>query len=80
MKETLPPTNETKTECPSYGAWIGLDWADQKHFWSMRTSDGKLERGELKNTPEAIEKGGPNWVSALLAGRWPWRLSKPAAR
>jgi Transposase/Transposase IS116/IS110/IS902 family len=36
-------------------AWVGVDWADKKHNWSMRV-EGKtsVERGELKNTPEAI--------------------------
>ena len=38
-----------------FAAHIGLDWADQKHFWVMRTADGKMQRGELKNTPEAIQ-------------------------
>ena len=47
--------NDTTVESQPYAAWIGLDWADQKHFWSMRTVDGKLQRGQLDNTPEAIE-------------------------
>ena len=38
-----------------FAARIGLDWADQKHFWTMLTADGKLTRGELKHTPEEIE-------------------------
>lgn len=45
----------------AYVAWIGLDWADQKHFWTMRTADGKFQRGELLNTPEAIE----TWAAEL---------------
>lgn len=40
---------------PEFAAHIGVDWADQKHFWAMRTADGKLQRGELLNTPEAIQ-------------------------
>jgi transposase len=47
--------NGTTIETQPYAAWIGLDWADQKHFWSMRTVDGKQQRGQLDNTPEAIE-------------------------
>ena len=39
----------------SFAARIGLDWAEQKHFWSMLTADGKSTRGELAHTPEAIE-------------------------
>lgn len=46
--------NEEKVG-PEFAAQIGLDWADQKHFWAMRTADGKLQRGELLNTPEAIQ-------------------------
>jgi len=38
-----------------FAAHIGIDWADQKHFWTMRTTDGKRQRGELDNTPEAIQ-------------------------
>ncbi len=49
------PLNDAGAETQSYAACIGLDWADQKHFWSMRTADGKLTRGQLDNTPEAIE-------------------------
>ncbi|MGH9667996.1 MAG: hypothetical protein ACRD9L_26565 [Bryobacteraceae bacterium] len=39
----------------AYAAWIGLDWADPKHVWAMRTADGKIQRGELLNTPEAVD-------------------------
>jgi Transposase/Transposase IS116/IS110/IS902 family len=47
--------NTAEEKKPSYAAHIGLDWADQKHFWTMRTAEGKSSRGELKQTPEAIE-------------------------
>jgi len=40
---------------PEFAAHIGIHWADQKHFWAMRTADGKTQRGELKNAPEAIQ-------------------------
>jgi hypothetical protein len=40
---------------PPFAARIGIDWADQKHFWTMLTDDGKRTRGELKHTPEEIE-------------------------
>jgi len=51
----MSPRNDAKTETQPYAAWIGLDWADQKHFWSMCTADGKRTQGQLDNTPEAIE-------------------------
>jgi Transposase/Transposase IS116/IS110/IS902 family len=44
-----------------FAARIGLDWADQKHFWSMLTADGKRTRGQLDHTPEAIE----DWAAEL---------------
>lgn len=56
---------------PPYAAAIGLDWADQEHFWSMKTADGKITRGQLSNTPEAIDV----WA-AELAQRFE---SKPVA-
>ena len=50
----MHPLNDA-AETQPYAACIGLDWADQKHFWSMCTADGKLTHGQLDNTPEAIE-------------------------
>ena len=47
--------NAAHAETQEFAARIGLDWADQKHFWTMLTADGKRTRGELKHTPEAIE-------------------------
>src|SRR5450631_2858722 len=53
--ETMPTLNNPTAETQTYAAMIGLDWADKKHFYTMRTSDGQLERGQLDNTPEAVE-------------------------
>ena len=53
--------NDANAETHNYAAWIGLDWADQKHFWSMETAGGKRTRGQLDNTPEAVEV----WASEL---------------
>jgi transposase len=58
MKEqqnTMSALHDATTQTQEYAAWIGLDWADQTHFWSLRTTDGPLQRGQLDNTPEAIE-------------------------
>jgi hypothetical protein len=46
--------NKQKEATP-FAAHIGLDWADQKHFWAMRTADGTQHCGPLINTPEAIQ-------------------------
>lgn len=42
-------------ENQEFVALIGIDWADQKHYWSMLTADGKAQRGELDHTPEAVQ-------------------------
>jgi len=47
--------NNAITTGQPFAAMIGLDWADQKHVWSMRTADGHRQRGELVNSPEAVE-------------------------
>lgn len=54
----------------SFAAYIGLDWADKKHFFSMQTADGKRSRGELKHTPEAIDV----WAAELAQ-----RFGRPVA-
>ena len=51
--ETVQPTPAAAPPL-AFAAHIGLDWADQKHFWTMLV-DGKKTRGQLDNTPEAIE-------------------------
>jgi len=58
-----PPAEEVE-----FAAQIGIDWADQKHRWTMRTADGKRQRGELDHTPEAVQV----WAAELeqrFAGR-----------
>src|SRR4051794_23627168 len=48
-------------------AWIGIDWADQKHRWAMRIEgETRIQQGDLEHTPEAIEQ----FVSSL-AVRFP---------
>ena len=44
----------TNTE-PAFAALVGIDWADKKHYWSLSTGSGPVERGTLDNTPEAVE-------------------------
>lgn len=45
---------------PEFAALIAIDWADRKHYWTMRTGAGRIERGELDNTPEAVEQWTAN--------------------
>lgn len=55
------PTHSPAVTEIEFAAQVGIDWADQKHFWSMRTADGKTQHGELDNTPEAVQ----TWAAEL---------------
>ena len=47
---------------PEFAAFIGIDWADQKHIWCLQTAGSKQrESGELEHTPETVE----SWVANL---------------
>jgi transposase len=47
---------------PQFAAFVGIDWADQKHVWSLQAAGSEQrESGELKHTPEAVEA----WVGQL---------------
>src|SRR5499426_1792967 len=47
---------------PEFAAFIGIDWADQKHIWCLQSAGAaKRETGELEHTPEAVE----SWVAHL---------------
>jgi transposase len=56
----------SEVECighePQFAAFVGIDWADQKHVWCLQSVDSeKRESGELEHTPEAVEA----WVGQL---------------
>jgi transposase len=54
-KQTVQPE-------PKFVAFVGIDWADQKHVWSWQKADSmQREVGELEHTPEAVEA----WVGEL---------------
>ena len=47
---------------PEFAAFIGLDWADQKHSWKLVvTGSVECQNGELTNTPEALQQ----WAADL---------------
>jgi transposase len=54
---------------PEYAAFLAIDWADQKHAWSLQEANSAgRQRGEVEHTPEAIEA----WVVQMnqrFAGR-----------
>jgi transposase len=53
---------ETGRQEAQFAAFVGIDWADQKHVWCLQALDStKRESGELEHTPEAVEA----WVGQL---------------
>jgi transposase len=63
-------TREAVQQEPEFVAFVGVDWADQKHVWCLQAADsGQREAGELEHKPEAVEA----WVAELCRrfGRGP---------
>jgi transposase len=60
--------NEKQSEI-EYAAYLAIDWADEKHAWSLEEANSSTrERGEVRHMPEAIEA----WVAQMsqrFAGR-----------
>ena len=55
---------------PEFVAFVGIDWADQKHVWCLQKANSRQrEGGELQHRPEAVEA----WVGELCQrfGRGP---------
>jgi transposase len=47
---------------PQFAAFVGMDWADQKHVWCLEAAGSQQrECGEVEHTPEAVEA----WVGQL---------------
>jgi transposase len=47
---------------PQFAAFVGLDWADQKHAWCLQAAGAtQREKGEVEHTPETVEA----WVGQL---------------
>lgn len=47
---------------PEFAAFLAIDWADQKHAWSLQVAGmTQRERGEVEHSPEAVEA----WVTQL---------------
>lgn len=48
---------------PDFAAFVGIDWADREHAWTLQAAGGKeRERGKFANTPEAVD----DWAVQLL--------------
>jgi hypothetical protein len=51
--------HQTETE---FAAFVGIDWADQKHAWALKSSgDPGVEQGNLAHRPETVEA----WAAEL---------------
>ena len=47
---------------PKFAAFVGIDWADQKHAWCLQAEGAtQRENGEVEHRPEAVEA----WVGQL---------------
>ncbi len=67
-EETIMPGKETAE--PEFVAFVGIDWADQKHVWSLQ----RAEAGELEHSRKQSRPGWGNCVddSDMVRSRWPW--------
>src|SRR5262245_15993377 len=55
-------TESRGSQEPQFAAFVGIDWADQKHAWCLQAADsGKRESGELEHKVETVEA----WVAEL---------------
>ena len=58
------PENEVRQQLqePEFAAFVGIDWADQKHVWCLQASGStQRELGELVHKVETVEA----WVAQL---------------
>lgn len=53
--------DQSKDRKDRFAAFIGLDWADQKHAGALRSAAGRVETFELLQTADAIEQ----WAVSL---------------
>ena len=66
--ETVQPELE-------FVAFVGIDWADQKHVWCLQAAgSSERESGELEHRPKTMEAGWVNSAaaSARAPSRWRW--------
>ena len=70
---TSKTMNTETTDTPDYAAFIAIDWADQKHTYSLQVADQtKKEAGTVEQKPEVI---GP-WVVIVIWVVFPCTMGK----
>ena len=48
---------------PEFVAFVGIDWADQKHAWALQSAgNSRIEQGCIDHSPEAVEA----WAAGLI--------------
>lgn len=69
---------ETK-ELSEFAAYIGIDWADEKHAWALHNpTQSVVEQGDLLHKPEAVAAGRLNWRADSGSARSQLRSSSRA--
>ena len=72
--------NSSVASSPSFAAWIGLDWGDKEHAWSLAGPQEEKECGKLAHSAEGLHGwlksvgkrfGGRPVALALEANRGP---------
>ena len=59
-----PGSHPGPTSEPDFAAFVGLDWADQKHCWKLTVAGSTTsEQGEMKSTPEQMQM----WAAELYS-------------
>ena len=62
IKQNIMNNNTHSVPEPKFAAFIGIDWADEKHAYALCFPDGsQIESGEIKHTSESIQQ----WVEKL---------------
>ena len=57
------PAMSQENQEPQFAAFLAIDWADQKHVWSLQSASSTTrERGEVEHKPEAIDA----WVAQIM--------------
>jgi hypothetical protein len=55
-------TEKIDREEVEFVAFVGIDWADQRHSWALQVNGTwDIEQGILQHSPEAVEE----WASRL---------------
>jgi transposase len=58
----MTPSSAIAVPEPEFAAFVAIDWADQKNFWSLVPAGSqRREQGEFDQTPETVEE----WVAKL---------------